>query len=246
MTRNARFTGLSAALTATAVLLTGCADADSGKPGERAGASASPAGPEPAAVRLTPEQTAAVLPRADDLLDWSLTTRPAVDDLTKRAALCTGRSAWCKDALHMSGAFFTHRDAGHIEFTVYAYKTSEAATTAYPLVMEKLEATELSPKGVTEVTLPTRVGSATTARRGTTRLNAPGTLLSAAVGTTVVTVRTGGLATMVKTYSPKELAALGRLIADRSRQVQRGGPATAELPKDALTYDALTDEKKKP
>ncbi|MFF3554382.1 hypothetical protein ACFYXL_13320 [Streptomyces tsukubensis] len=244
-TGRVRFSGFAAALAATAVLLTGCGDADSGA-GSRAGTSPEPGRTQadrggPAAARLGPEQTVAVLPRADDLVDWSLTSRPAAEDLAKKAAMCTGVSAWCKGALQMSSAFFTHRDAGHIEFTVYAYGTSAAATAAYPLVLKDLEIRELDPENSTEVALPVRVGDAALAKQGTTRLNSPGTLLSAAAGTTVVTVRTGGLATMSKTYTPKELAALGTLLADRSRQVQGGGPATLDLPEDALTY-----EKKQP
>ncbi|AZK95283.1 MULTISPECIES: hypothetical protein [Streptomyces] len=245
-TGRVRFSGFAAALAATAVLLTGCGDADTDSgAGSRAGTSPEPGRTQadqadrggPAAARLTPEQTVAALPRADDLVDWSLTSRPTAEDLTKKAAMCTGVSAWCKGALQMSSAFFTHRDAGHIEFTVYAYGTSAAATAAYPLVLKDLEIRELDPKNSTEVALPTRVGDAALAKQGTTRLNSPGTLLSAAAGTTVVTVRTGGLAAMSKTYTPKELAALGTLLADRSRQVQGGGPATLDLPEGALTYE---------
>ncbi|MFE0420912.1 hypothetical protein [Streptomyces sp. NPDC058953] len=257
LTRNVRLTGLAAALTATAVLLTGCGggtdtsgDGDGDKKTTQrvdGGDKGDGTSPEPgrthvdedksASTRLTPEQTIAVLPRADDLVDWSLTTRPFAQDLKKKAPKCTGAFAWCKGALQSSTAFFTHQDAGHIEFTVYAYDSGAAADAAYRLVMEDLTDRELNPESVTEVPLATRVGDAALAKKGTTRLTSPGSLLVSRVGTTVVTVRTGGLATMAKSYSPRELTALGTLIADRSRQVQKGGAATLELPDDALTIE---------
>ncbi|MEU5160279.1 hypothetical protein AB0G74_11805 [Streptomyces sp. NPDC020875] len=257
---NARLIGLAATLTATAVLLTGCSSGESGNsgnddkagpdPGRKPGWTHTDEGKPPAGLAprtrvddaevtgppLTEERMVSVIPSDTELPGWRRTAAPATTDLAPAARTCKG-AAWCTDVLRVTTGFFVHDDAGTLRFSVQAYKTGKAANAAYPQITARTVEAELLPRGVADTALPVRVGDAATARTGTTRLDGPGSVVVSVVGSTVVTFHTGGMKHHAKKYTASELAALGTLIADRSRQAQQGKPLTASLPKNALTYE---------
>ncbi|MEU3598963.1 hypothetical protein ABZ714_09575 [Streptomyces sp. NPDC006798] len=250
---NRRFIGLTAALTATAALLAGCSSGSGGdgdkSAGPKPGWTHTDEGKPPAGLAprtsapdaevtgppLTEAQMVSVIPSDTELPGWRRTAAPATTDLAPAARTCKG-AAWCTDVLRVTDGFFVHDDAGTLHFSVQAYKTGKAANAAYPQITARTADAELLPRGVADLALPVRVGDAATARTGTTRLGGPGSAVVSVVGSTVVAFCTGGMKHHAKKYTAGELAALGTLIADRSRQAQQGKPLTASLPENALTY----------
>ncbi|EDY47232.1 hypothetical protein SSCG_00260 [Streptomyces clavuligerus] len=196
-------------------------------------------GPVKATV-LTAGQVAAVLPREGDLPGWGGPTgAPRAVDLRKEDAIpvsCVRRKdPVCAGALFASSTLFTHREAGTITISVYAYDSASTATAAARPLLDRYAGANLLPGGIADSRLPGPVGETSWAKRGTNKLRSQGSVVVSRVGTNVLIVETGGLD--AKIYTGAELVALGKVIADRSRQAQNGGTPSARLKNDALGLD---------
>jgi hypothetical protein len=198
-------------------------------------------GPTEAAV-LTGDRVAAVLPREGDLPGWGGSRgAPRAIDLRKEESMpvsCLGRKdPLCVGALFTGSTLFTHREAGTITVSVYAYDSAPAAVTASRPLLDRYAEANLLPGDIADSPLPGQVGDSSRAKRGRNKLRSQGSVVVSTVGTTVLIVETGGL--NAKIYTGAELVALGEVVAERARQAQSGETPSAKLKDGALDYRRL-------
>ncbi|MFI6285785.1 hypothetical protein ACIBCM_13685 [Streptomyces sp. NPDC051018] len=236
---------------AGALLLTGCGSDDGGGKGDRGGESdrATGSAPSPStagkATVLTAEQVTAVMPREADLPGWGgeSSGEPVAVDLRTQdrapVSCVDKKDPVCEGALFASSTMFTRADAGTLAFSVYAYGSAAGATNASRLLLDRHAQASLDPRDTAGSPLPGLIGESSGAKRGKSKLRSQGSVVMSQVGTTVLVFETGGL--NAKIYVGDELMAIGRMIAERSRQVQNGEPPTVKLKEDALDYRRLGD-----
>ncbi|MFF0446207.1 hypothetical protein ACFYT4_07300 [Streptomyces sp. NPDC004609] len=241
----------AAGAVAGALLLTGCGSDDGGGgdradragQGERGDKGTRPA-PGKATV-LTAEQVTAVMPREADLPGWGGSTsgEPVAVDLRTQdmapVSCVNKKDPICEGALFASGTMFARGDAGTLAFSVYAYEDAAAATTASRALLDRHAQGSLDPRDTVTSPLPGVIGESSAAKRGKSKLRSQGSVVMSQVGTTVLVIETGGL--NAKIYTGDELMAVGKVIAERSRQVQNGERPTAKLKDGALDYRKIGD-----
>ncbi|MEW1549391.1 hypothetical protein [Streptomyces tsukubensis] len=228
-----------------ALLLTGCSgDSNSNSnsnstPNKGAQPSSSATGFADSGAVLDGKQVAAILPRQGDLPGWEghQGHDPTVNLRTQEwlPVSCVKRKdPICPGALFATSTMFSRPDAGTITVTVYAYDKTSAAMGASVPMLDQYAAANLLPDSIHDSRLPAGIGDSSRAKRGTSKLRSQASVTVSRVGTTLLIVETGGL--NAKIYVGAELVALGKVIAERSRQVQNGETPTAKLKDGVLNY----------
>ncbi|MFJ8231464.1 hypothetical protein ACIQ9E_16145 [Streptomyces sp. NPDC094448] len=235
-----------------ALLVTGCSgDSDGSSNNNNSNSSTGAKGTKPSSSApgvagsgavLDDKQVAAVLPRQGDLPGWEghQGHDPTVNLRTQEwlPVSCVKRKdPICPGALFATSTMFTRPDAGTITVTVYAYDKVSAAMGAAVPMLDQYAAANLLPDSIHDSRLPAEIGDSSRAKRGTSKLRSQASVTVSRVGTTLLIVETGGL--NAKIYVGAELVALGKVIAERSRQVQNGETPTAKLKDGVLDYRKL-------
>ncbi|MFD9028569.1 hypothetical protein [Streptomyces parvulus] len=206
------------AAAAAALLLTGCG-----------GAEADNASDDRAAV-LSEDEVRDVLPDDQAMPDWKQSARPtavAMNDLYRREACPIKGNAGCEESRFFGASAFRHDGtAAYVSFLAVAYDSEEAAGRAYDVLWDGYYGKKAGPSAKTLDLGP--LGDERDARFGTVGFNGePGAVTQTRVGTTLLWTEA---ASAGKGGVDEDIVRdLATVLADRSRQAQRGNAVSASL-----------------
>ncbi|MFE7133865.1 hypothetical protein ACFVIM_23720 [Streptomyces sp. NPDC057638] len=176
---------------------------------------------------LDRDRTRALLPPRDVLKGWTSVGVATADDLTRFPGhQCSGTAApVCAKAVSYGKSLHSKVDGGRIMFSVYGYQSAKAARSAFPHLW-KLGHLPLKPP-LTRVKIGGSLGEEYRAQRGLTNLDDPGATVQMRVGTTLLLVEHGGAGS--RQLDEERLSQLAGMLAERSRQAQKGEKPSAKL-----------------
>ncbi|MFI1014625.1 hypothetical protein [Streptomyces sp. NPDC020965] len=223
-----RFAVAGLAGLAALVLMFGSYDGDDGKDSDATDEEKASSRSAARSGVLDRDRTRKLLPPRDALKGWTPVGGPTAEDVTSAPGfVCSSRAApVCGDAVAYGKALYAKANSGRITFTVYAYKSATAATSAYPHMWKDGHA-ELRPP-LTNARLSGETGQQHNARRGKYPfMTAPGAIVQLRVGTTLLLIESGGAD--ARRLSDARLSDLATMFVKRSQQAQKGEKPSAKV-----------------